>query len=111
MAERPLPCKGCDAAQTVEAWAGLPQERAIKDLADSGTQRHPAAFQEFPRLGVPLSRRATGDPPKKTAAPMGVGSGGKGSGKPGGNSKVDIYYTDLCTATAPRIIALHWGDA
>ena len=56
--------------------------------------------------------RGTSRPPEKTAAPTGIGSGGKEDTKAGAPSEKQGYYTNRLTATSaqpPRIMALHFG--
>ena len=57
-----------------------------------------------------VANRSTGDPPIKTAAPIGqIGSGGKGDTKSGAISEGEFTQVCVPAATAPRIIALHFG--
>jgi hypothetical protein len=47
-------------------------------------------------------------PKRQTAVQADLLDGGKGDKKSGAISEVDFSNTDLCTATPPRIIALHF---
>jgi hypothetical protein len=57
----------------------------------------------------PESPKPVDPPQRRTAALVGTQDGGKDNRKVGGTSKGQHYYTNRLTATAPRIVALHWG--
>lgn len=88
---------------------GLAESRPFNDL---DLLTCPTGLIERKGIFPGLSNR-DGPPPQRTAAPIDeIGSGGKADEEAGALSKVEFYYTDLCTATGaivPRIIATHFG--
>lgn len=90
---------------------GVPPPNEIKALGWQTGQY--ALFEGKGLFGRLANQKSTGDgpPESKTAAPTDIGSGGKKTGKLAGVSGDEFYYTDLCTATLPRIIATHFGVA
>ena len=76
----------------------------IKGLVPSLGKCDPIDWQS-----VSGGRPKPADPPERqTAVQADLLDGGKGDKKSGAISEVDFSNTDLCTATPPRIIALHF---
>jgi hypothetical protein len=76
----------------------------IKDLGPSLGKCDTIDWQSVSR-----GRPKPPDPPqRKTAVQADLLDGGKGDKKSGAISEVEFRHTDLCSATVPRIIALHF---